>query len=173
MLRIFRHVWRNWMDFPYWFGWCWLDWRFRTGEIHPAVSWGGASKLPHRMGDSHARLRLFSSQRPLVAALMVKGMSAGAGLVFLLAGPATNYETIIAVARYISKRGCSRLHFLTFRRSNLICMVTRLTLGEIGATIPYVGEMIMLPAWISVSSALILLFLLTYGTVMKLADLRK
>ena len=40
---------------------------------------------------------------PVVAALMGKGMSAGAGMVFLIAGPATNISTIFAMYKGISR----------------------------------------------------------------------
>jgi uncharacterized membrane protein YraQ (UPF0718 family) len=41
---------------------------------------------------------------PIAAALMLKGMSPGAALVFLLAGPATNTVTITLVGRYLGRR---------------------------------------------------------------------
>jgi HflK protein len=45
-----------------------------------------------------------TSSTPLVAALLLKGLSPGAALVFLLAGPVTNLGTILAVLRYMGKR---------------------------------------------------------------------
>ncbi|MDI6786226.1 MAG: SO_0444 family Cu/Zn efflux transporter [bacterium] len=38
---------------------------------------------------------------PIVAALILKGMSPGAGLVFLLAGPATNIASLVVLTRYL------------------------------------------------------------------------
>ncbi len=49
---------------------------------------------------------------PVAAALMVKGMSPGAALVFLLAGPATNAMTVTLVARFLGRRAVS-IYLLT------------------------------------------------------------
>jgi uncharacterized membrane protein YraQ (UPF0718 family) len=45
-----------------------------------------------------------SASTPIVAALALKGLSPGAALVFLLAGPATNVATILIVAKIMGKR---------------------------------------------------------------------
>lgn len=45
-----------------------------------------------------------SASTPIVAALILKGMSPGVALVFLLAGPATNAATITMVARFLGVR---------------------------------------------------------------------
>jgi hypothetical protein len=44
-----------------------------------------------------------SASTPVAAALVLKGLSPGAALVFLLAGPATNATTITVVVRYFGK----------------------------------------------------------------------
>jgi uncharacterized membrane protein YraQ (UPF0718 family) len=44
-----------------------------------------------------------SASTPVAAALVLKGLSPGAALVFLLAGPATNAATITVVARYFGR----------------------------------------------------------------------
>ena len=44
-----------------------------------------------------------SASTPVAAALVLKGLSPGAALVFLLAGPATNAATITVVVRYFGK----------------------------------------------------------------------
>lgn len=44
-----------------------------------------------------------SASTPVAAALVLKGLSPGAALVFLLAGPATNAATITVVMRYFGK----------------------------------------------------------------------
>lgn len=46
-----------------------------------------------------------TSATPLVAALMAKGLAPGAALVFLLAGPATNVTTMLAVGKEIGAKG--------------------------------------------------------------------
>jgi len=45
-----------------------------------------------------------TASTPIAAMLMLKGLSPGAALVFLLAGPATNLGSIFALAKYLGKR---------------------------------------------------------------------
>lgn len=45
-----------------------------------------------------------SASTPVAAALMLKGISPGAALVFLLAGPATNASSLVVIARVFGKR---------------------------------------------------------------------
>ena len=45
-----------------------------------------------------------TASTPIAAALVLKGLSPGAALVFLLAGPATNAATITVVSRVIGKK---------------------------------------------------------------------
>lgn len=45
-----------------------------------------------------------SASTPIAAALMFKGVSAGAALVFLLAGPATNASSLVVIARFFGRR---------------------------------------------------------------------
>ncbi len=45
-----------------------------------------------------------SATTPIAAALIIKGVSPGAALVFLLAGPATNVATVTMVFHYLGKR---------------------------------------------------------------------
>jgi len=45
-----------------------------------------------------------ASSTPIAATLILKGLSPGAALVFLLAGPATNLATLAVMTRYLGKR---------------------------------------------------------------------
>ena len=45
-----------------------------------------------------------SASTPIAAALLLKGVSPGAALVFLLAGPATNASSLVLIARFFGKR---------------------------------------------------------------------
>lgn len=45
-----------------------------------------------------------SASTPVAAAMVLKGLSPGAALVFLLAGPATNAATLIVVAKFWGRR---------------------------------------------------------------------
>ena len=46
-----------------------------------------------------------TSSTPIAAALIARGLSPGAALVFLLAGPATNLATMVVVSRDLGRRG--------------------------------------------------------------------
>jgi len=48
-----------------------------------------------------------TASTPLAAALVLKGLSPGAALVFLLAGPATNAATLTVVARLLGRRAAA------------------------------------------------------------------
>jgi hypothetical protein len=45
-----------------------------------------------------------TSSTPIAAAMVLKGLSPGAALVFLLSGPATNAASLLLIARFIGKR---------------------------------------------------------------------
>lgn len=45
-----------------------------------------------------------SASTPIAAALLLKGVSPGAAIVFLLAGPATNASSLVLIARFFGKR---------------------------------------------------------------------
>lgn len=47
-----------------------------------------------------------TASTPIAAALVLKGLSPGAALVFLLAGPATNAATITVLIQTIGRRAC-------------------------------------------------------------------
>lgn len=46
-----------------------------------------------------------SATTPIAASLVMKGMSPGMALLFLLVGPATNISNILVIGKYIGKRG--------------------------------------------------------------------
>lgn len=103
-----------------------------------------------------------SASTPIAAALVLKGLSPGAALVFLLAGPATNSATMTAVARYLGRRslaiyllaiaGCSLLLGLLLDAIyvaaglNLVAVI-----GQGGESLPY---------GVSLGSTVLLLLLL-------------
>ncbi len=92
---------------------------------------------------------------PIAAALVAKGVSPGAALVFLMTGPATNAATILTVGKILG------------RRSAGIYLAT-VALSAIGAGLlldfvyrsPFIGSPgampFMLPGWIGVASAVAL-----------------
>lgn len=46
-----------------------------------------------------------SSSTPIAASMVLKGMSPGSALIFLLVGPATNFSNIAVLQNYLGKRG--------------------------------------------------------------------
>ncbi|MDX2478952.1 MAG: permease, partial [Desulfuromusa sp.] len=60
-----------------------------------------------------------SASTPVAAALVLKGLSPGAALVFLLAGPATNAATITVVSRYFGKKA-TLVYLLTVALCSLL-----------------------------------------------------
>jgi len=76
-----------------------------------------------------------SASTPVAAALVLKGLSPGAALVFLLAGPATNAATLTVVARYFGKQAT-----LVYLTSIALCSMafgwlTNLIYGWLGLNI--------------------------------------
>lgn len=61
-----------------------------------------------------------SASTPIAASLILKGLSPGAALVFLLAGPATNLATLTVMATYLGKRTVV-LHIALLALVTLIC----------------------------------------------------
>lgn len=60
-----------------------------------------------------------SASTPVAAAMVLKGLSPGAALVFLLAGPATNAATLTVVARYFGKRA-TLVYLISIALSSLL-----------------------------------------------------
>ncbi|WP_231856575.1 SO_0444 family Cu/Zn efflux transporter [Pseudodesulfovibrio piezophilus] len=102
-----------------------------------------------------------TASTPIAASLLLKGLSPGAALVFLLAGPATNGATITVMLKSLGKRAAG-LYVLSI----VICSLglawavdhLYVALGlDIRAVVSEVTE--ALPHWVGVGSGLVLLFL--------------
>lgn len=102
-----------------------------------------------------------TASTPIAASLLLKGLSPGAALVFLLAGPATNGATITVMLKTLGKRAAG-----LYVASIMICSLALAwgtdhlyaALGlDIRATVSEVGE--LLPHWVGVACAMILLAL--------------
>ncbi len=98
---------------------------------------------------------------PIAAALMLKGMSPGAAMVFLLAGPATNAITITVVAKEMGK-GATAIYVLTIAvMSVLFGMLLNWIWYDLGWSFQLMGHASeMLPRWVEVASALVLVALI-------------
>jgi uncharacterized membrane protein YraQ (UPF0718 family) len=103
-----------------------------------------------------------SASTPIAAALVIKGLSPGAALVFLLAGPATNSATITAVARYLGRRSLAIYLAAIAGCSLLLGILLDVIYGAAGLSLVAVigqgGE--TLPGWLSLGSTVLLLILL-------------
>jgi len=101
---------------------------------------------------------------PVAAALMMKGFSPGAALVFLIAGPATNAAAVATIWRVLGKR-TTVVYLLTVAGAAL---ASGLLLNEI---FQMTGEHLshehtaFLPDWIGDVSAVALLLILLYATL--------
>ncbi|WP_190275306.1 SO_0444 family Cu/Zn efflux transporter [Pseudodesulfovibrio mercurii] len=108
-----------------------------------------------------------TASTPIAASLLLKGLSPGAALVFLLAGPATNGATITVMLKTLGKRAAG-----LYVASIVVCSLALAwatdhlyaALGlDIRATVSNVDE--LLPHWVGVASALILLTLVARSFV--------
>jgi uncharacterized membrane protein YraQ (UPF0718 family) len=104
---------------------------------------------------------------PIAAALILKGVSPGAALVFLLAGPATNAATISVVYGLFKKRATA-----IYLGSIAVCAVIMgLLLDQvyarfnISATVVAGQAAEFIPHWFSILTALFLLFLMLNSLV--------
>ena len=103
---------------------------------------------------------------PIAAALMLKGMSPGAAMVFLLAGPATNAITITVVSKELGK-GATIIYVLTIA---VMSIVFGFALNQIwygyGLSMRHLAPgMMMLPHWVEVASAIIFVVLIVHVVV--------
>jgi len=100
-----------------------------------------------------------SMSTPIAAALVLKGMSPGAALVLLMAGPATNMATITMVGGILGKRtlaiylssivGCTLVFaFATDMLYQLLGISAKATVGSAGYE--------RIPEWLQLASALVL-----------------
>jgi len=103
-----------------------------------------------------------TSSTPIAAALILKGVSPGAALVFLLAGPATNAATISVVYGLFKKRATA-----IYLGSIAVCsMLMGLLLDQLYARFGVEARAAagraaeLLPPWVSVLSAVLLLGLI-------------
>ncbi len=104
---------------------------------------------------------------PIVAALMFKGMSPGAGMVFLLAGPATNAVTITVLAKELGKKAVA-LYLISISITSILLGVLLNLIWEIFAfqkSFLIAMSKEILPRWMEMGSALVLLSLIALGFV--------
>ncbi|AQQ10319.1 putative permease [Sedimentisphaera cyanobacteriorum] len=110
-----------------------------------------------------------SASVPIAAALIMKGLSPGAALVFLMTGPATNAASYAVLWKHFGGR-CALLYF----GSVVVCalgagIILDYFTFEVGMNVAE-AAMSMPPAWLRNSSAVILMAVLLVGTLRDLAN---
>ena len=97
---------------------------------------------------------------PIALALIIKGLSPGAALVFLMTGPATNAATISTVWKILGKK-TAFVYLLAVSGSSLVAgLFINLFSSEISSHI-HSHDHWMLPAWLQIISSILILIILT------------
>jgi uncharacterized membrane protein YraQ (UPF0718 family) len=103
-----------------------------------------------------------SGSIPIAAALMLKGLSPGGALVFLIAGPATNAVTITVISKYMGKK-ITVLYLLSIAVASILL---GLLLNAVWSDLE-ISKVVMqgrlLPMQVKVISAVLLLGLIFYS----------
>ena len=108
---------------------------------------------------------------PIAAVLMLKGLSPGAALVLLMAGPATNAATITMIAKVMGRK--SLVSYLTSIISGALLfgfVINNFLPGSWFILPEHImsHEHEILPPWLSIGSAIILVLLIINGYIMRL-----
>jgi uncharacterized membrane protein YraQ (UPF0718 family) len=102
-----------------------------------------------------------TASTPIAAALILKGVSPGAALVFLLAGPATNVAALTVMAGIIGKRATA-IYLVAIAVSTVVFgLILDQVYSALGVSAQAVvsGAATEIPAWIEVAGALALVLL--------------
>ena len=116
-----------------------------------------------------------TSSIPIAAVLMLKGISPGAALVFLMAGPATNAATITVIGKVMGRKTLT-IYLASIISGALIfgllidyLLPRELFLNALHGT--YTGhEHGLLPLWLKMSSGILLTALIIFGYVRKIVN---
>ena len=110
-----------------------------------------------------------TSSVPIAAALILKGLSPGAALVFLMAGPATNAATISVIGNTMGKKSLIVYLSTIIAGSFLggIILDQFMPVSWFSGIMSMGHDHHMLPDWIMISSAIILTILIVYTLIHK------
>lgn len=104
---------------------------------------------------------------PIAAVLLMKGVSPGAALVFLMAGPATNVATITVLGKTMGKKSLIIYLGTIISGAIIFGMLTNWLIPNdwILSKVMHIGggEHEMLPGWLQLGSALLLIFSMSGG----------
>ncbi len=111
---------------------------------------------------------------PIAAALLMKGMSPGAALVFLLAGPATNAVTITVVARELGKRVVV-IYVASIAIVSVLAGMVLNYFWRAGGGTEHMMEhgAVMVPLWVEISSAVVLGLICVYHATREMFESRR
>lgn len=110
-----------------------------------------------------------TASTPLAAAMMLKGLSPGAALVFLLAGPATNLATMTAVWRFLGRRSLALYLAAMATMSVVLGLALDALAGPaVSAGMAHRHHRELLPGWLALGSAALLLALIANGLRLRL-----
>lgn len=105
-----------------------------------------------------------TASTPIAAAFALKGISPGAALVFLLAGPATNVATITVVARLLGRRAATIYVAVIGVMSVVLGLAVNMLYGWLGMDVTgwVQGKADVEPGMLSAIAAVVLLMLVMY-----------
>ncbi len=110
-----------------------------------------------------------TSSTPIAAALLLKGMSPGTALVFLLVGPATNIASLVIIQKVFGKKSTALYLVVIAICSIIFGLLTDYFFQLLGvnpiASIQETNEMI--PHWFAISSSIVVVGLIFYFEVFK------
>ncbi len=102
-----------------------------------------------------------SASTPIAASLMLKGMSPGAALVFLLTGPATNVGSIVLLTGYFGRRVVATYVAVVAALSIAFGMLLDLVIASTGIKpVIALGAAGGLPGWLQLGATLVFVVLL-------------
>ncbi|MBG0789164.1 MAG: SO_0444 family Cu/Zn efflux transporter [Desulfovibrionaceae bacterium] len=108
-----------------------------------------------------------TASTPIAASLLLKGLSPGAALVFLLAGPATNGATITVMLKTLGKRAAGLYVAAIVVASLVLAFATDRVYAALGLDIRAVAAEVdeLLPHWAGVASAVAVLGLVALSSL--------
>jgi len=115
-----------------------------------------------------------TSSTPLAAALVLKGLSPGAALVFLIAGPATNVTTMTLVYKLLGKRSLIA-YLVAISLSALLCgyILDMIYIGLAIEMIPAIGDGgHELVGWFSYLCSVVLISLILWNIIVERVGLK-
>jgi uncharacterized membrane protein YraQ (UPF0718 family) len=104
-----------------------------------------------------------TASTPMAAVLVAKGLNPGAALVFLLAGPATNFATMLVVSRMLGKASAA-IYVGTIAAMSLACgAVFDLIVGALNVNVISGEAHELVPPWLLTAGAVVLMVFLVFS----------